>query len=184
MVASESPVMTAEERPEFELLVALPRDFGNLLVRYRVSRLRSAQFLKEADGGHHRRETGATQPARDERLEERLRSDFQAYFSGEEVNFDYPLDLDDFTPFQRAVWAAMRTIPYGETRSYEWVAEQISKPRAARAVGNACGKNPLAIVQPCHRVVGCDGRLGGFSGGLDLKKALLKLEGVDLSRFA
>jgi methylated-DNA-[protein]-cysteine S-methyltransferase len=97
--------------------------------------------------------------------------------------FDYPLDLTDATPFQRAVWAAMRTIPYGETQSYQWIARRIGRPRAARAVGNACGRNPVAIVQPCHRVVGYDGKLGGFSGGLDLKKALLKLEGVDLSKF-
>jgi methylated-DNA-[protein]-cysteine S-methyltransferase len=183
MVASESRVMTAEGRQEFEFLIALPRDLGNLLVRYRASRLRSVQFLKEAHGGHHRRETGALQLVQDEGLEERLRSDFQAYFAGKEVKFDYPLHLDEFTPFQRAVWAAMRTIPYGETRSYQWIARRIGKPRATRAVGNACGRNPLLIVQPCHRVVGSNGELGGFSGGLDLKKALLKLEGVDLSKF-
>ena len=117
---------------------------------------------------------------RDARLERRLEADFLAYFSGKRVEFDYPVDVEGFTPFQKAVWAAMREIPYGQTRSYRWIAEKVGRPRAYRAVGNACGKNPLLIIQPCHRVVGSQGRLGGFSAGLELKEALLQLEGVGL----
>ena len=94
------------------------------------------------------------------------------------MEFNYPVELEGFTPFQKAVWSAMREIPYGQTRSYRWIAEKVGKPRACRAVGNACGKNPLLIIHPCHRVVGSHGKLGGFSAGLDLKKALLGLEGV------
>ncbi len=98
------------------------------------------------------------------------------YFSGGRVTFDLPLDLGHATLFQRAVWKAAQTIPYGETRSYAWVAKRIGRPRAARAVGNALGANPLPVVIPCHRVVGSAGRLGGFTGGLELKKMLLALE--------
>ena len=87
------------------------------------------------------------------------------------------VDLRAGTAFQQVVWRMLQTIPYGETRSYAWVARQIGKPKATRAVGAACGANPVPIVVPCHRVVGSDGSLGGFSGGLALKRRLLALEG-------
>lgn len=176
--------MKPAEKAESHLRIDLPAPFATLFIRYRNGSLRSVQFVKTRGGKRANRLAAATQARRDERLEEKLRSDFRVYFAGQKVKFDYMSDLEDFTPFQRAVWAAMRTIPYGETRSYQWIARRIGRPRAARAVGSACGRNPLAIVQPCHRVVGSNGKLGGFSGGLDLKKALLKLEGVDLSKFA
>jgi len=101
---------------------------------------------------------------------------FKAYFSGERVNFPEKLDLSAATPFRRAVWEKTRLIPYGETRSYIWVAGQIGKPEAARAVGQALGRNPLPVIVPCHRVVASDGSLGGFTGGLDVKRRLLRLE--------
>lgn len=101
---------------------------------------------------------------------------FQAYYSGEKVVFPDKLDFSFATPFQRQVWEATRLIPYGETRSYGWVAKQIGKPLAARAVGQAVGKNPFYIVVPCHRVIASDGTLGGFGGDLALKRSLLKLE--------
>lgn len=107
-------------------------------------------------------------------LVERLR----LYFSGQKVTFPDELDLSAATPFQRRVWEITRLIPRGETRSYAWVAEQIGKPEAARAVGQALGRNPLPIIIPCHRVLTSDGRLGGFSGGLEMKKQLLRLEGT------
>jgi methylated-DNA-[protein]-cysteine S-methyltransferase len=100
----------------------------------------------------------------------------QRYFNGEEVLFDLPLDLRYYTPFQRSVWRAAAGIPFGETRSYQWIAERINKPRAARAVGQAVGANPVPVVIPCHRVITSAGTLGGFSGGLELKKKLLRLE--------
>ncbi|MBI4125345.1 MAG: MGMT family protein [Deltaproteobacteria bacterium] len=80
------------------------------------------------------------------------------------------------TPFQMAVWRAIRLIPYGQTRSYQWIAKKIGNPKAVRAVGQACGANPTPILVPCHRVVGSGGRLGGFSRGLRLKRQLLRLE--------
>jgi O-6-methylguanine DNA methyltransferase len=100
----------------------------------------------------------------------------QAYASGKPVRFTALLDLSAGTPFQRKVWRVLRTIPRGQTRSYAWVAGKIGKPRAARAVGSACGANPVPIVVPCHRVLASDGSLGGYSGGLHRKKRLLQLE--------
>ncbi len=98
------------------------------------------------------------------------------YFRGQETAFPVNLDLSGATAFQRDVWETIRAIPYGETRSYGWVAGQIKKPGAARAVGQALGRNPLLIIIPCHRVIAGNGSLGGFSGGIECKKQLLHLE--------
>jgi methylated-DNA-[protein]-cysteine S-methyltransferase len=98
-----------------------------------------------------------------------------AYFAGELSDFDIELDLRG-TGFQRRVWKALLTIPYGETRSYGEIAEQIGAPGAARAVGLANGHNPIAIIVPCHRVIGASGSLTGYGGGLDRKRTLLALE--------
>ncbi|GAH65608.1 unnamed protein product, partial [marine sediment metagenome] len=92
------------------------------------------------------------------------------------------LDLSGATDFQRKVWETTRLIPYGETRSYAWVAEQIKQPRALRAVGQALGRNPLPIIVPCHRVVASNGKPGGFTGGIEVKKRLLHLEGAAVFR--
>jgi methylated-DNA-[protein]-cysteine S-methyltransferase len=97
------------------------------------------------------------------------------YFAGTRTRFDLTFDVSG-TPFQRRVWNALLTIPFGETRSYTQIAEQIGHPRAVRAVGAANGRNPLSIVAPCHRVVGANGALTGFAGGLDVKARLLALE--------
>ena len=105
-------------------------------------------------------------------LMERLKT----YFSGGKTAFPDELDLSAATPFQRKVWEITRLIPYGNTKSYTWVAEQVKKPEAARAVGQALARNPLPIIIPCHRVLTINGRLGGFSGGVELKRHLLRLE--------
>ena len=97
------------------------------------------------------------------------------YFVGERIDFDLPLQLDG-TEFQRKVWRALREIPFGETKSYQDLARAVGSPKASRAVGAANGKNPFSIVVPCHRVVGADGALTGFAGGLETKAALLALE--------
>lgn len=97
------------------------------------------------------------------------------YFAGTRRTFSLPLDFAG-TEFQRGVWAALLTIPYGETRSYGDIARQIGRPKAVRAVGAANGRNPLSIVAPCHRVVGANGKLTGFAGGLATKAFLLALE--------
>jgi methylated-DNA-[protein]-cysteine S-methyltransferase len=99
------------------------------------------------------------------------------YFERRRRHFDLPLDPAG-TPFQRRVWEALRKIPYGEIRSYGEIAREVGRPDATRAVGAANGANPLPIVVPCHRVVGADGSLTGFGGGLELKRFLLDLEGA------
>ena len=100
------------------------------------------------------------------------------YFRGRRKTFSLRLDFAG-TEFQREVWAALLTIPFGETRSYAQIARQIGRPSATRAVGAANGRNPIAIVAPCHRVVGASGALTGFAGGLDAKAWLLGLESGD-----
>jgi methylated-DNA-[protein]-cysteine S-methyltransferase len=100
-----------------------------------------------------------------------------AYFAGERRVFDVPLDPLG-TDFQRRVWAALREIPWGVTRSYADIAEAVGRPGAARAVGGAVGRNPIAIIVPCHRVVGADGSLTGYASGLARKRRLLEIEGV------
>lgn len=99
----------------------------------------------------------------------------EAYFAGELRAFSLPLSFAG-TEFQKSVWQALLTIPYGETRSYGEIARQIGRPKAVRAVGAANGRNPISIVAPCHRVVGQDGTLTGFAGGLAAKEHLLTLE--------
>ena len=100
------------------------------------------------------------------------------YFAGQRDAFDLPL-APTGTDFQRQVWGALAEIPYGETRSYGDIARAIGKPSASRAVGAANGRNPLSIIVPCHRVIGQSGSLTGYAGGLPIKQALLKLEGIE-----
>jgi methylated-DNA-[protein]-cysteine S-methyltransferase len=97
------------------------------------------------------------------------------YFAGTRTTFDLPLDLQG-TPFQLAAWQALAAIPYGETRTYGQQADRIGRPTAVRAIGAANGRNPVSIVLPCHRVIGSNGSLTGFGGGLEVKAALLELE--------
>ncbi|MCQ3806852.1 MAG: methylated-DNA--[protein]-cysteine S-methyltransferase [Acidimicrobiaceae bacterium] len=97
------------------------------------------------------------------------------YFAGERREFDIPLDLTG-TEFQRAAWSALAGVPFGETRSYRQQAEAIGRPRAVRAIGAANGRNPVPIVLPCHRIVGSDGSLTGYGGGLRIKEYLLNHE--------
>lgn len=97
------------------------------------------------------------------------------YFAGSRRGFDLPIELAG-TPFRRAVWDALLRIPYGEVKTYGEIAREIGKPKASRAVGVACHNNPIAIIVPCHRVVGSGGALTGFGGGLDVKEKLLALE--------
>lgn len=103
-------------------------------------------------------------------------SQLRAYFEGSLRDFDVPLDLRG-TPFQLQVWEALKDIPYGEIRSYKDIAEAIGRPKAVRAVGGANNKNPVPVIVPCHRVLGADGTLVGYGGGLEIKKTLLGLEG-------
>ena len=99
------------------------------------------------------------------------------YFNKERERFDIPLDAGG-TDFQRAVWGSLRQIPYGEQCSYSDIARDIGRPKAVRAVGAANGRNPIPIIVPCHRVIGSNGTLTGFAGGIALKRELLALEGA------
>ncbi len=104
------------------------------------------------------------------------------YFSGERVDVaDIPIRMDTGTEFQREVWQVIRQIPYGEVRTYRWIAEQIGRPKAVRAVGNAVGANPVSILTPCHRVIRTDGGLGGYGSGIERKRRLLILEGYPVA---
>ncbi len=98
------------------------------------------------------------------------------YLEGKGPPLSDPLDLEGATPFQQEVWAQTRLIPPGQTRSYAWVARSAGRPRAVRAAGSALGRNPVPLLIPCHRVVRSDGGLGGFTGGLEVKKRLLQIE--------
>ncbi|MES2187606.1 MAG: methylated-DNA--[protein]-cysteine S-methyltransferase [Pseudomonadota bacterium] len=103
-------------------------------------------------------------------------AELDAYFAGRTANFRMPLDLPEATPFQHSVWQALLAIRPGDTCSYSDIAHAVAKPAAVRAVGAAVGRNPVSIVVPCHRVLGSNGSLTGYAGGLDRKQALLALE--------
>lgn len=130
----------------------------------------SAQARQEKDGVLARRWQMAA------------RRELSAYFAGRRRSFTAPCDLGGLPPFTRAVLRITAGIPYGEVRSYRWVAERMGKPRAMRAVGNALARNPIPIIIPCHRVVRSDGTLGGYALGLDWKRRLLDLETSHLKR--
>ncbi len=113
-----------------------------------------------------------------------FREQLEAYFDGECREFDVPLDMEGATAFHRSVWRALLEIPYGTTTSYGELARQIGRPTAARAVGAANGRNPIAIIVPCHRVIGAAGGLTGYAGGLDRKRFLLRHEAEVASRIS
>jgi methylated-DNA-[protein]-cysteine S-methyltransferase len=104
-------------------------------------------------------------------------SQLKEYFAGERSEFDIPLNAAG-TDFQHSVWSALTRIPHGELRSYSDIARDIDRPKAVRAVGAANGRNPIPVIVPCHRVIGSDGSLTGFAGGLEIKRELLILEGA------
>lgn len=104
-----------------------------------------------------------------------IKHQLAAYFSGEIQSFDVAL-FPEGTPFQLQVWSALKEIPYGSVVSYRWIANRIGMPKAVRAVGAANGRNPISIIIPCHRVIGSNGSLTGYGGGLEVKRRLLQLE--------
>ena len=108
----------------------------------------------------------------------KAKKELDNYFAGKLKYFTVNIDLQEGSPFDCTVWKALLTIPYGETRSYKWLAGAVGRPKAARAVGSANGRNPIAIIIPCHRVIASGGGLGGYSGGLDIKRMLLGVERV------
>ena len=109
-------------------------------------------------------------------------SELHEYFAGERKDFSVAIDLQTGTPFQREAWDRLRAIPYGKTISYGEQAAAMGRPKAVRAVGGANGKNPIPVIVPCHRVLSSLGKLHGFSGGLDLKRYLLNVEGLSVPK--
>jgi O-6-methylguanine DNA methyltransferase len=105
-----------------------------------------------------------------------IRRELADYFQGNLREFTFGIHLREGTEFEKKVWRALREVPYGETRSYKWLAERVGQPGGSRAVGQALGKNPLPIVLPCHRIIESGGKLGGYSSGVDVKRRLLLLE--------
>ena len=153
--------------PFFTLgLAATPKGLLSLVIAVRSEPGFVNQLKREYDA----------MPIRKDAFFEPMEKALSRYWAGEPVEFDMKLDLSDATPFQAEVWKALCKIPYGEARSYDWVAEKIGRLSAARAVGHACGQNRMPIVIPCHRVIRKDGSLGGYTGGLRIKKRLLEIE--------
>ena len=146
---------------------------GPLFLAADAQGLRAIEFR---DNRHPVRR-GADWREGDSPLLRRAREQLDAYFAGLRHDFDLPLSPQG-TAFQREVWATLASIPYGRTVSYAQLAARIGRPAATRAVGAANGRNPLGIILPCHRVVGANGALTGFSGGLEAKRFLLELEGA------
>jgi methylated-DNA-[protein]-cysteine S-methyltransferase len=105
-----------------------------------------------------------------------FKKELKEYFESGREEFTQKIAFMSGTEFEKAVWHALTEIPYGETRTYKWLAEKIGKPNACRAVGQALSRNPMPVIIPCHRVIESDGSLGGYSGGIDIKRRLLDLE--------
>lgn len=130
------------------------------------------------DGQKHSEDTHAWRLSAAHPLLRQTSMQLQQYFAGERQQFDIALDLGCGTAFQQRVWHSLLTIAHGQTTTYGAISQQLGQPGAVRAVGGAIGRNPISIVVPCHRVVGAKGALTGYSGGMERKVALLKLEGV------
>jgi methylated-DNA-[protein]-cysteine S-methyltransferase len=153
--------------------IAIPSPVGELKLVANGSRLAAILWENDKPG---RVRLGPMSEAADNPILMQTARQLREYFSGSRTRFELDLDFVG-TEFQKKVWAALLTIPFGETRSYSQIAEQIGNPSAVRAVGAANGKNPISIVAPCHRVIGASGKLTGFAGGLEAKELLLTLEG-------
>jgi methylated-DNA-[protein]-cysteine S-methyltransferase len=155
--------------------ILLPSPIGNLLIEATPKGISSLQILSKTKNAEGLSENPKIKNPHIGKAVKLLRK----YFSGKNTEFDLDFDLQG-TDFQKKSWSALQKIPYGKTISYSTQAKSIKKPKAVRAVGSANGKNPIPILIPCHRVVSQDGSLGGYSGGLDIKRFLLKLEGQTL----
>ena len=152
--------------PVAEVLLAVDEGGALKHLDFVGRRSREELLARVARGGEPRRDAAPCAAAR---------AQVEEYFAGERRSFDLRLDGDG-TPFQRAVWRALLDIPFGRTESYGELARRLGRPGAARAVGRANGTNPISLVVPCHRVVGADGTLTGYGGGLPIKRALLDFE--------
>lgn len=146
---------------------------GRILLARTAKGLAGAWF----EGQKHHPGPIAAPQAPDDELLQRAARELKEFFAGKRERFDVPLDLQG-TPFQRSVWQRLLRIAAGTTRSYGEIAKELGSAKAVRAVGSAVGRNPVSVIVPCHRVVGSDGSLTGYAGGVDRKRALLELERV------
>ena len=163
--------MTAPDTSACTAQTTINTPLGKLLLARTTKGLAGVWF----DGQKHHPAPLTAMRSPDDELLRRAAEQLHAYFAGEGLGFDVPLDLQG-TPFQRAVWQALRAIPSGATCSYGDIARTLAAPQAMRAVGAAVGRNPLSVIVPCHRVIGSSGSLTGYAGGLERKRALLALE--------
>lgn len=152
--------------------LVLPSPVGDLTL---VASDRGLVAVLWPDDDPRRVRLGAQGDGSDHPVLREAAAQLEGYFAGERRSFDLPLDMRG-TAFQQAVWRALLTIPFGETRSYGEIARVIGQPTASRAVGAANGRNPLSIIAPCHRVVGGNGALTGFAGGIETKRWLIDFE--------
>lgn len=157
----------------FEAQCRIHTPLGPLTLAATARGLAGAWFDAQA---HHPGELSAPVRAEQRWLAQAAR-EFDAYFAGRKRSFTLPLDAQG-TAFQRSVWQLLQGIRFGSLRSYGEIAHELGRPEAARAVGAAVGRNPISVIVPCHRVVGRDGSLTGYAGGLSRKEALLELEGA------
>ncbi|UEL26589.1 methylated-DNA--[protein]-cysteine S-methyltransferase [Pseudomonas fluorescens] len=157
---------------------ALP--VGQLTLVARDGKLNAVLWEKERA---NRVRLGELREANDSAVLLAAEQQLKEYFAGTRHQFELELDFTG-TAFQKQVWQALLTIPFGETRSYSQIAQQIGNPKAVRAVGAANGRNPISIIAPCHRVIGASGGLTGFAGGLEAKQYLLALEGAGQAELA
>jgi len=169
--------MTSTHHTPTSLYTHMDSPIGELLLcgdELRLSALYTAPSSADADLVRDRRRSDAAFAP--------VREQLEAYFAGERVDFDVPLNMDGASAFFTTVWRQLLEIPFGATVSYGELARQLGRPTAARAVGMANGRNPISIIVPCHRVIGSGGALTGYAGGLDRKRYLLRHEAEVLSR--
>jgi len=167
-----APLSNIQEHDVDYVYAHMDSPVGRLKLVARGEKLAAVLWERERPG---RVRLGAMREAADHPALQAARRQLTEYFAGQRHHFDLALDFAG-TAFQKQVWHALLTIPYGQTRSYREIAAQIGKPDAVRAVGAANGRNPLSIVAPCHRVIATSGKLTGFAGGLENKAWLLALE--------
>ena len=158
----------------------MPSPVGELTLVARAGKLSAVLWEQERA---NRVRLGPLHEANDNPVLLETQRQLREYFAGSRNRFELELDFTG-TAFQQQVWQALLTIPFGETRSYSQIAQQIGNPKAVRAVGAANGRNPISIIAPCHRVIGASGELTGFAGGLQAKQYLLALEGTGQAQLA
>jgi methylated-DNA-[protein]-cysteine S-methyltransferase len=159
--------MKPKKSSDSEFFETVNTPFGNLYIIFMGDVLTVVSFEDDKPRGILPGKSGAS---------DLVRKQLDEYLRGERTDFTCQTAFSEGTEFERNVWNALRKVPYGETRTYKWLAEKIGKPRAFRAVGNALGKNPIPIIIPCHRIIESDGSLGGYSSGIGIKRRLLEIE--------